>query len=89
VAGHLDFPVIAEVHADLRLNTNPRHRRFSAMADLWTFIALGAIIVIVIALRQDSKYRYPPSPPGYNIFKGGHSYLLPRGLEVLPCCLLT
>ena len=48
---------------------------------------IASLVIAVIALYftfrlKDSRYRYPPSPRGYNVFKGGHAYLLPPGLAV-------
>jgi hypothetical protein len=54
------------------------------MAPVAIIAALVAAIALVLTFRKASKYRYPPSPPGYNIFKGGHSYLLPFGIAVAP-----
>jgi O-antigen/teichoic acid export membrane protein len=54
------------------------------MAPVAIIAALVAAIALVLTFRKASKYRYPPSPPGYNIFKGGHAYLIPFGLAVGP-----
>ncbi len=48
---------------------------------------IASLVIAVIALYftfrlKDSRYHYPPSPRGYNVFKGGHAYLLPPGLAV-------
>ena len=48
-------------------------------------LILSAVIAVVglyFTLRKNGKYKYPPSPPGYNFFKGGHAYLLPPNLDV-------
>ena len=55
----------------------------SSMPTIWVVSGLIAVIALYLTWRfKASKYRYPPSPPGYNIFKGGHAHLLPPGLEV-------
>jgi hypothetical protein len=49
-------------------------------------LIIAAIIAIVglyfTVGRKNTKYNYPPSPPGYNFLKGGHAYLLPPNLDV-------
>ena len=49
-------------------------------------LIIGAVIAAIglwfTIGRQNNKYKYPPSPPGYNFFKGGHAYLIPKDLEV-------
>jgi hypothetical protein len=50
-----------------------------------TLIVSALIAVVALyftATRKNFKYKYPPSPKGYNPLKGGHAYLLPKGLEV-------
>jgi hypothetical protein len=43
---------------------------------------IAAIALYFTLTRKNSKYNYPPSPPGYSILKGGHAHLLPPGFEV-------
>jgi hypothetical protein len=51
---------------------------------MWFVSEVIAVLALYLTWRfKSSKYRYPPSPAGYNIFKGGHAHLLPPGLEVL------
>lgn len=59
-----------------------------AMAAIWIIAAVIAAIALFLTKRKSGKYNYPPSPPGYNILKGGHAYLLPPGLDVCSsgCC---
>jgi hypothetical protein len=55
------------------------------MAAVYIIGAIIAAIALYFTLgRKSSKYNYPPSPPGYNIFKGGHAYLFPPNLDVHP-----
>lgn len=58
------------------------------MATVYIIGAIIAAIALYLTLgRKNSKYNYPPSPPGYNILKGGHAYLLPPNLDVpFPRC---
>jgi hypothetical protein len=53
-----------------------------SMAIIWIIAAVIAAVALYFTNRKTGKYRYPPSPPGYNVFKGGHAYLLPPGLDV-------
>jgi len=43
---------------------------------------IAAAAFYLTSLSKSRKYNYPPSPPGYNFFKGGHAYMLPQTLEV-------
>jgi len=53
------------------------------MAAVYIIGAIIAAIALYFTLgRKSSKYNYPPSPPGYNILKGGHAYLFPPNLDV-------
>jgi len=55
----------------------------SSMPLTWVVSGVIAVFALFVTWRlKASKYRYPPSPPGYNIFKGGHAHLLPPGLAV-------
>jgi hypothetical protein len=46
---------------------------------LWIYAVIIAAIAFLLTSGTRKKYRYPPSPPGYNILKGGHVHLLTRG----------
>jgi hypothetical protein len=53
------------------------------MAAVYIIGGIIAAIALYFTLgRKSSKYNYPPSPPGYNVLKGGHAYLFPPNLDV-------
>ena len=54
----------------------------SSISSMWFVSGVIAVLALYLTWWFKSKYRYPPSPAGYNIFKGGHAHLLPPGLEV-------
>jgi hypothetical protein len=58
------------------------------LSSIWIIGAvIAAVALYLTTFRKSKKYNYPPSPPGYNFFKGGHAYLLPPGLDVLAISL--
>jgi hypothetical protein len=78
----ISFPAIA--HKTLSRDTfpPPSRKRMAATSIFIISAIIAAAAFYLTSIRKSTKYNYPPSPPGYNFFKGGHAYMLPQSLDV-------